>query len=85
MENNKYILNIYPRAQADLEDIFRYISEDLYNNPSAAVALIDEIDEALDLVCLNPLMCPLVRSRLIKDKTLRKHIVKKLHHFLSSS
>ncbi|MCD7813443.1 MAG: hypothetical protein LUH20_05235 [Lachnospiraceae bacterium] len=37
MENNKYALNIYPRAQADLEDIFQYISEELCN-PSAAVA-----------------------------------------------
>ncbi|MCD7750275.1 MAG: type II toxin-antitoxin system RelE/ParE family toxin [Clostridiales bacterium] len=75
MENNKYALNIYPRAQADLEDIFRYISEELCN-PSAAAALIDDIDESLDRVCLNPLMCPLVRSSLIKDKTLRKLIVK---------
>ncbi|MCD7893718.1 MAG: type II toxin-antitoxin system RelE/ParE family toxin [Erysipelotrichaceae bacterium] len=75
MENNKYTLNIYPRAQADLENIFRYISEELYK-PSAASALIDEIDDALDLVCLNPFMCPLVRSRLIKDKALRKLIVK---------
>ncbi|MCD8028116.1 MAG: type II toxin-antitoxin system RelE/ParE family toxin [Erysipelotrichaceae bacterium] len=75
MENNKYTLNIYPRAQADLENIFQYISEDLYN-PNAAAILIDEIDEALELICLNPLMCPLVRSRVIKDKTLRKIIVK---------
>ncbi|MCC8102075.1 MAG: type II toxin-antitoxin system RelE/ParE family toxin [Clostridiales bacterium] len=75
MENNNYALNIYPRAQADLEDIFRYISEELCN-PSAAAALIDDIDESLDRVCLNPLMCPLVRSSLIKDKTLRKLIVK---------
>ncbi len=75
MENNKYTLNIYPRAQADLEDIFRYISEELCN-PGAAAALIDDIDESLDRVCLNPLMCPLVRSSLIKDKTLRRLIVK---------
>ncbi|MCD7807948.1 MAG: type II toxin-antitoxin system RelE/ParE family toxin [Erysipelotrichaceae bacterium] len=75
MEDNKYSINIYPRAQSDLEDIFRYISDELCN-PSAAIELIDAIDEALDLVCLNPLMCPLVRSKLIKDKTLRKLIVK---------
>ncbi len=75
MENNKYALKIYPRAQADLEDILRYISESLCN-PGAAVALIDDLKEALDLVCLNPFMCSLIRSRLIKDKTLRKLIVK---------
>ncbi len=75
MENNKYSLRIYPMAQGDLESIFRYISEEL-RNPIAAAALIAEMEKALDLVCLNPLMCPLVRSTMIKDKTLRKLIVK---------
>ncbi|MCD7770284.1 MAG: type II toxin-antitoxin system RelE/ParE family toxin [Oscillospiraceae bacterium] len=74
MESNKYALNIYPRAQADLEDILRYISEKLCN-PGAAAALVDTIEDALDLVCLNPLMCPPVRSSLIRDKALRKLVV----------
>ncbi len=84
MEDNKYILNIYPRAQADLESIFRYISEELFN-PDAAASLIDDIEEALDRVCLNPLMCPFVRSTLVKDKTLRKLIVKNYIVFYRSN
>ncbi len=75
MENNPYALNIYPQAQADLEELFRHIAQEL-GNPSAAAALIDELEEALDLVCRNPLMCPLVRSSLMKDQTLRKLLVK---------
>ncbi len=43
METSKYTLNIYPRAQADLEDIFRYISEELCN-PNAAATLIDSVE-----------------------------------------
>ncbi len=77
MENNssKYLLNIYPRAQTDLEDIFRYISLEL-GNPAAAESLIDDMEDSLDLVCRNPWMCPLINSTLIKDKTLRKLVVK---------
>ncbi len=72
---NKYVLNIYPLAQIDFENIFKYISLTLCN-PQAANDLIDEFMTALDLVCFNPQMCPLVRSKLIKDKSLRKLIVK---------
>ncbi len=72
---SKYSLNIYPRAQSDLDDILHYISIDLCN-PSAAIELIDNMEHSLDLVCQEPEMCPLVNSSLIKDKTLRKLIVK---------
>ncbi len=72
---NKYSLNIYPRAQADLDDILRYISEEL-SNPSAAINLIDKMEHSLDLICQSPEMCPLIHSPLIKDKTLRKLVVK---------
>jgi len=72
---SKYTLSIYPRAQADLDDILRYISEELCN-PSAANDLIDKMEHSLDLVCQEPDMCPLVNSSLIKDKTLRKLVVK---------
>lgn len=75
MGNNKYALNIYPRAQADMDDIFRYISEELCN-PDAAVNLMDAMEEALDRICQNPLICPLIGSSMIRDKTLRKLLVK---------
>ena len=75
MENKPYILNVYPRAQADMEDIFRYIAEELCN-PDAATGLINDMEQSLNRVCENPFACPLVRSKLIRDKTLRKLIVK---------
>ncbi len=45
---SKYLLHIYPRAQADMDDIFRYISEEMCN-PSAAGDLIDEKSNPLIL------------------------------------
>ena len=75
MGDNIYTLYIYPRAQADMDDIFSYISNELCN-PDAAVALMDEMEEALNRVCQNPLICPRVSSTMIKDSTLRKLLVK---------
>ncbi len=75
MEHNYYTLNIYPKSQADLDDIVRYIAQELCN-PDAAVKLTADIDDALDLVSRNPKMCPLVKSSYIKDKTIRKLSVK---------
>ncbi len=72
---NKYTLHIYSLAQSDFEGIFRYISNELHN-PIAAANMIDAFMEALELVCQNPRSCPLVSSRLIKDQTLRKLVVK---------
>ena len=46
-------------------------------NPTAAFALIDKIKEALDLVSLDPFMCPLAENEYIKDKSVRKLIVEK--------
>lgn len=74
MANSKYSLSIYPKAREDLENIFRYISEDLCN-PEAALKLIDDIESSLDRVCYNPFMYSLVENKFIKDHTLRKLIV----------
>ncbi len=75
MVNDPYTLNIYPKAQEDFEGIFQYISETLCN-PDAAASLIDEMESSLDLTCLNPQMCPLVKDDMIRDHFLRKLIVK---------
>lgn len=74
MENN-YVLDIAPLAAIDLEEAFRYISEEL-QNPDAAFALINEIDKALDKVCLFPESFPLIQNKYVKDKTVRKLPVK---------
>ena len=72
---NKLQLIIFPAAQSDLEQIFRYISIDLCN-PAAANGLIEDFENALDNVCTFPQSCPLTDNEYVKDKTLRKLVVK---------
>lgn len=73
MENN-YKLKIFPSAQADMEQIFEYISVNL-NNPSAALGQINDFEKAFDNVCAFPQSCPYVNNEYVKDKSLRKLIV----------
>ena len=72
---NKLPLKIYPLAQNDMENIFRYISIEL-GNPQSAIKLIDELQEQFTLICEFPESCPLVKNEYLKDKTLRKLLVK---------
>ena len=50
MPNNYYYL-FSPAAKKDIETIYNYICDALYN-PSAADDLIDEIKTSLDLICI---------------------------------
>lgn len=74
MESN-YRLNIYPSAQKDLASIFEYINNDLAN-PSAAFKLINTFRERFEDLWFFPESCPLINNEYVKDKTLRKLIVK---------
>ena len=47
---NKLKLQIFPAAQADMEQIFEYIAFEL-KNPSAAVGQIADFQNALENVC----------------------------------
>lgn len=71
---NKFKLKIFPLAQRDIEEIFDYIAIKLCN-PTAAIRLINDFEEAFEIVCLFPESCPCVNNEYIKDKTLRKLIV----------
>lgn len=72
--DNKYKLKIYPSAQADMEQIFRYIAVDLCN-PTAALDQINDFEKAFENVCTFPQSCPFVNNEYVKDKSLRKLIV----------
>ena len=72
---NKFSLKIYPIAKSDLEGIFEYISNVLLN-PIATINLINEFEKAFDKVCLFPNSCPFINNEYVKDKTLRKLMVK---------
>lgn len=71
---NKFTLKIFPSAQADMEQIFEYISIHL-SNPSAALDQINDFEKAFDHVCAFPGSCPLINNEYVKDKSLRKLIV----------
>ena len=71
---SKYQLNIFPMAQADMEQIFQYIALELCN-PTAALGQINDFERALDNVCAFPESCPYIRNEYVKDKTLRKLVV----------
>lgn len=74
MESN-YTLNIYPSAQLDLDKIFAYIYKDL-SNPKAAIDLIYAFREAFDNLRYFPESNPLVNNEYVKDKSLRKLLIK---------
>lgn len=76
---NKFNLKIFPSAQADMEQIFRYISVDL-GNPLAALDQIDDFEKAFDTVCTFPECCPQIQNEYVRDKTLRKLIV---NHYIA--
>jgi len=53
-------LVVLPKAQADIENIVRYLAQALAS-PQAARNFLDELQKQLDLVCEQPRMHPLSR------------------------
>lgn len=58
-----------------MEQIFDYIAFELCN-PTAALNLIDEFKKAFDNACAFPDSYPLIQNEYVKDKTLRKILIK---------
>ncbi|MBQ8885910.1 MAG: type II toxin-antitoxin system RelE/ParE family toxin [Clostridia bacterium] len=71
---NNHALNIFPSAQADMEQIFEYIALELCN-PAAAIGLIDEFEKGFENVCAFPESCPYIQNEYVKDKSLRKLVI----------
>lgn len=71
----KYKLVISSLAQKDLENIFKYISIDLYNK-KAASELINKFEKAFNELCIYPECCPKVNNEYLKEQNLRKLVVK---------
>lgn len=71
---DKYRINIFPRAEQDMESIFHYIAVTLRNG-TAANKHIDDFENALNRVCEMPESCPRVNNEYVKDKSLRKLVV----------
>ena len=81
---NKYRLEIYPKAEKDLEDILYYVSQEL-KNVTAAQNLLVDFENAFTHVCMFPSSGSKIRNNLVKDKTLRKIIVKKYIAFYKTN
>ena len=70
MENNFEIV-IFPLAQADMEEIFNYISNNL-KNKIAAVKLINDFKRTIEIIRLFPESFPLINNEYVNDKNIRK-------------
>ena len=70
---NKLI--IYPSASKDIENIYNYISLD-FANPIAANNFIDDLSDTFEKIVMFPKMYPIIDNPFIKDKLVRKALVK---------
>ena len=71
---NRYKLQIYPKAQSDLNNIFEYISAVL-SNKQAANDLAAAFEDAFERICDFPEICPVLDNKYLKYKGLRKLLV----------
>lgn len=72
---SKYSINIMPKATNDLELTFEYISNEL-KNPCAAIKLIDEMQVAIESLSDFPFSGAKTNNPAVKDKNIRKLVVK---------
>ena len=68
-------LTIYPSASKDIENIYNYISLDLAN-PIAANNFIVDLSDTFEKIVMFPKMYPIIDNPFIKDKLVRKALVK---------
>ena len=71
---SKYKLKITPKAFDDLDEIYDYITNKLFN-AKAAENLLDEIENSIMRLRDFPLSCGLVNDENLKKKGYRKLIV----------
>lgn len=74
MEENKYVIKMTPKAFEDLDEIYSYISTDLYNQ-GAADNLMEMIETSIMRLMDFPFSCSFVTDEILKDKGYRKLIV----------
>lgn len=71
----KYRVRFAPKAIADLEDILRYISEELHN-PESASLLLSDILQVIEQLASFPLMGKTIVSKLRTLKEYRMALCK---------
>jgi len=81
MSKNSYSLKFTPKAGEDLEQIYSYISEKLFDT-SAANNLLERIEHSIMRLKVFPCSCGLVSDEQLKSKGYRKLIVENYIVFL---
>jgi toxin ParE1/3/4 len=74
MEENRYTIKVTPIAFEDLDEIYGYISNELYNE-GAADNTMQKIEASIMRLKDFPFSCSFVMDELLKDKGYRKLIV----------
>lgn len=74
MERNNYALKITPAARDDLDIIYRYISEELYN-AAAADKLMEKIERNFLRLQEFPFSCNYVTDMILRNKGYRKLVI----------
>jgi addiction module RelE/StbE family toxin len=74
MGKNRYTLKITTAAKEDLEKIYDYITNELYNE-AAAENLLDKIEESFMRLKDFPFSCSFVADEFLKNKGYRKLII----------
>ncbi|MBP1970805.1 addiction module RelE/StbE family toxin [Virgibacillus natechei] len=74
MEENSYKIKITPKAYEDLDEIYGYIANDLYNE-EAADNLMEKIESNVMRLNNFPFSCSFVRDEILKNKGYRKLVV----------
>jgi toxin ParE1/3/4 len=70
----KYSIKVTPKANEDLDDIYDYISRELFNQV-AAENLMDKIENCIMRLGSFPFSCSIVKDELCKQKGYRKLII----------
>lgn len=74
MENKQYIIKMTPKAKEDLEQIYSYISEELFAEESAKTLLI-RIENSIMQLQEFPFSCNYVADQFLRTKGYRKLII----------
>ena len=70
----KYSYKFTEKAEKDLDEILKYIKEDLFN-PTAATAFFDKIFEGIDNIRNFPLSGMLVENDFLLNKDIRRIMI----------
>jgi toxin ParE1/3/4 len=86
MAENNYSIKVTPKAYEDLDGIYGYITNELYNE-DAADNLLGKIEASIMRLSFFPFSCSYVKDELLKVKGYRKLIVENyiVFHLVSES